>query len=89
MAMSSKRKVLDAGDDTIDWDLAVAKGKAEMMKMNRGVCPACEGAGLTRQIDPRQNGEKCGLEGDWVNYRCPCGFARDVVEAEQGPSAAN
>ena len=41
-------------------------------------CPKC-GEKTTRERDTRQAGAKPHA-GDWYNYRCVCGFARDYVE---------
>lgn len=66
--------------DDFDEVMERAKNNEVRRKLNTGVCPQCEDSKLTRRIDPRQAGSRGGQKGVWVNYRCPCGFARDYVE---------
>jgi hypothetical protein len=73
--------------DDFDIEKMKAEADAERAKLDAGMCLDCGKSGtVTRRVDPRQDGEKGGHPGAWVNYRCPCGFARDYVESIEPPN---
>lgn len=48
--------------------------------LDERVCPKCR-KDLTRRIDPRQIGSS-SMPGQWVMYRCTCGFMCDRKECD-------